>query len=221
MTMKHLCGMICDSKLVTSGVVDMRCPCPATVEQFQLFIEKYCYGHFRSVSSIILPKWSPRLFSLESEFLGEVLLLAYPSLEKLPHTLAYPRLLLEQYTASTSCRITQLPTPDMLDVSVEQYGTNHFPYEKTFEKMYSSLAEQLHSIDLTKGELLPVRFTEAIIGDLISGNLPSIKIFKFAMMQVLDVELLAQMKTLGKSGKDFIVCVNQPTTTGATPRTCR
>ncbi|KAI1307019.1 hypothetical protein HDE_00851 [Halotydeus destructor] len=186
----------------------MRCPCPATDEQFQLFIEKYFDGYFPSVSSVVLPAWFPRNLEGDSEFLGEILLLAYPSLGDIPDTLSYPRILLEQYSASTSCQLKLLPTPDILDSFMDQYKSNDYPYARTFETMYNNLLFRLNSIDLTRGSLIPVRFTELMIEDILFGKLPKLRTAKFTMSKILDKSLLEKMKTLKNVDLLVTVCMD-------------
>ncbi|KAI1282617.1 hypothetical protein HDE_12959 [Halotydeus destructor] len=204
-------SMSCESVTPPVGapsILDMRRPCPADAAQFQLFIEEYFDGHFPSVSSIILPKWFPGIFSDDSEFLGEVLLLAYPSLDKIPDTLSYPRILLEQYTTSPLCRIKQLPTPDIFDVFFDQYEANECPYAGTFEDMYSNLAESLHVVDLTRGELIPLRLTEALVEDLLAGKFPELKTLKITISKIFEKELLEKIAAHTPTALRITACVD-------------
>ncbi|KAI1307001.1 hypothetical protein HDE_00901 [Halotydeus destructor] len=210
--MNHLSSSSLNCEYVTSSgapsILDMRRPCPADAIQFQFFIEEYFDGRFPSVTSIIFPKWFPGTFSDDSEFLGEVLLLAYPSLENIPDTLDYPRLLLEQYTTSPLCQIKQLPTPDIFDVFFDQYEANECPYAGTFEDMYGNLAESLHSVDLTRGELIPLRLTEKLAEDLLCGKLPKLKTVKLTISKIFEKELLEKIAAHTSTALNITACVD-------------
>ncbi|KAI1284274.1 hypothetical protein HDE_12467 [Halotydeus destructor] len=190
-------------------IMDMRGPCPETAEILEAFVEHFFSDDFSSITKIKCPRWLSKLEDSDLLFIGEMLLLAYPSLEKIPDYLDYPRILLEQYTAAKTCRLTELPIPICIDVFVNSFAEFDHPYGLTFLTMIDNINSKLTKIDLTGSEPVSSIYTEQILCDLLDEKFPRLEHLEFDLGNLTDKSIISEMLDMPNRELELTVHVNR------------
>ncbi|KAI1308426.1 hypothetical protein HDE_00450 [Halotydeus destructor] len=192
-------------------IMDMRGPCPETAENMEAFVKHFFSDDFSFITRIKCPKWLFKMEDSDLLFIGEILLLAYPSLEKIPDGLDYPRILLEHYTSAETCRLTKLPIPICIDVFVNSFEEYDYPHGLTFLTMIENINSKLIEIDLTGSELVSSIYTEQILCDLLDGKFPRLERLEFDLGNLTDKSIMSEMREMPIRELEITVHVNRYT----------
>ncbi|KAI1284275.1 hypothetical protein HDE_12468 [Halotydeus destructor] len=188
--------------------MDMQCPCPDTEEELESFVEEFFSNDYHWISNIMYPKWLFQITESDFNFFGEMLLLAYPSLEKIPDYLGYSRKLLEQYTLENTCKLTTLPLPFCIERYTVSFGYRNYPYDATFLKMMDNLDSRLSAINLTHNHTVSAIYTDTTLSRVINKKFPNLQHLEIDFDQLSNESLMAQMNLLQNKNLEFTCHLN-------------
>ncbi|KAI1282607.1 hypothetical protein HDE_12956 [Halotydeus destructor] len=183
--------------LVPLVVRDMRCPCPETRAEFEAFISSQLTSYDDQVSRVIVPQWLLNLEDYDDRsFIGEMVLLCYPSLSSVPPELTYPRLLLEQYSAATSCKWTDFEMPGCIGHNSSSYEQFGFPFSLTGEAVLVSVAPGLTKINLAYPLDFGDDYARTFLEKIANGETPKLETLEFHLEDFTDEKIAEKIKIM-------------------------
>ncbi|KAI1282616.1 hypothetical protein HDE_12955 [Halotydeus destructor] len=196
-------------------VMDMRCPVPDTRVDVLNFMKSYFTVQACDISSVILPSWVKYMRKSELRALGELLLLLYPSLHRLPDFLAYSKRSLEQYAAGKMCNLKELPTPECVLSYLDQEEDTSF--QESFHRIICYLQKLLVRADLTGSSTLSKMFTAGFIERIVSMQMPNLEHLELDLADCTDHLLKLQLKNLLRLKKNLYIVVHYDERSMETP----
>ncbi|KAI1284259.1 hypothetical protein HDE_12471 [Halotydeus destructor] len=169
--------------------LDLRCPHPETRNELENFVTANLSNYHHWVARIQWPEWVNDLHEDDASFIGEALLMSYPALEELPDFFEYPISLLEQYTASKWCRLSELKIPE--DVCL--VDGELCPLGQSICKMSESLAPSLRKINLCTYEPAQQVIASHFVTAIADGTFPRLEHLKMDLSNMLDYDLVQRL----------------------------
>ncbi|KAI1306995.1 hypothetical protein HDE_00854 [Halotydeus destructor] len=178
-------------------VRDVRCPCPDTAAEFEKFIEDHLTSYDDRVSRLTLPEWLLDLQDHdEDSFIGETVLLCYPSLSSVPPDLTYPRLLLEQYSAAESCNWTDFEMPGCIGHNASSFEQFGYPFSLTGRVLLNNVAAKLTKINLAFPSDFCEDYAETFLEKIASGQTPELQTLELNLEGFANEETTDKIKDM-------------------------